>query len=175
MAVAPDLEMSEMESASIEANVEHDGAAEGQDAEQSPGIVDWYSPILVALVGIALLIPSMQLGVGTLNHPGVGLWPTINAVLLISMAPLMLLARHRFQLPTRRGLANVLGIAVPLLIFVPLYSWMGLIGAGAVAMFIIAKWVGKMTWLGALITTILVPTSVYLVFAVALGVNLRAF
>lgn len=164
-----------MESVAIEQQAEDHEATPVEPAEQDKSITDWFSPVLVAVVGMGLLFPSIQLGVGTLNHPGVGLWPTINAVLLILMAPLMMLGRQRVELPTWRGVTNVIGIAVPLLIFVPLYDWMGLIGAGAVAMFVIAKWVGKMSWIGSLIITILVPSTVYLVFAVALGVNLRAF
>ncbi|MGO1182235.1 MAG: tripartite tricarboxylate transporter TctB family protein [Micrococcaceae bacterium] len=169
-----------MDSDQSDASVMNDSVSEVGEREvdqlaQAREVADWFSPILVAAVGIALLIPSAQLGVGTLNHPGVGLWPAINSILLILMAPLIFVARRRIVMPNRAGLANVLGIAVPLLLSVPLYTWMGLIGAGAVSLFIISKFIGRMTWLGSLLTTVLVPVAVYLVFAVALGVNLRAF
>lgn len=146
---------------------------EGRPPYTEPGWTDWYSPIIVLIVGLILLIPSIQLGLGDLSRPGPGMWPAINAGILLLMAPLILIARHRFDPPTYQGLLRVLGIAVPLLIFVPLYDYMGLIGAGAIAVFIIGRFVGKLSWIATILCTILIPVSVYIIFSVLLGVTLR--
>lgn len=148
---------------------------EGHPPREEPGIIDWYSPAVVLVLGVIVLISAFQLGVGTLQDPGTGLWPAINGVILIAMTPLVLLARHRFEPPARKGLLRALGVAVPMLIFVPLYDWAGLIGSGMVALFIITKFIGGMRWLPAIATSVITPVAVYVVFAVLLGVNLRHF
>ena len=148
---------------------------EGHPQRDEPGPVDWYSPILLVIVGLIFLIPSIQLGIGTLAAPGPGLWPFINSVAVIVLALLVLLARHRFHPPARAGLLRVVGMVVPLLLFVPLYDWAGFIGAGAPALLVITRWVGGMRWLSAIAVSALTPVIVYVLFAMLLGVNLRAF
>ncbi|GAA4119415.1 tripartite tricarboxylate transporter TctB family protein [Enteractinococcus coprophilus] len=148
---------------------------EGRPPYTEPGRTDWYSPFIVLIVGVVLLIPSIQLGLGDLTRPGPGMWPAINAGILLLMAPAILIARHKFEPPTYQGLLRVIGIAVPLLIFVPLYDYMGLIGAGAFAVFIIGRFVGKLGWIATILCTILIPVSVYIIFSVLLGVTLRGF
>lgn len=148
---------------------------EGHPPREEPGIIDWYSPVVMFVLGVVVFIAALDLGVGTLQDPGTGLWPAINAVVLIVMAPVVLLARHRFDPPTQKGLLRVFGVAVPMLIFVPLYNWAGLIGAGAIVLLIITRFVGGMRWIPAIITSIATPVMVYVVFAMLLGVNLRHF
>lgn len=148
---------------------------EGSPPRDEPGIIDWYSPVVMFILGVIVLLAALDLGIGTLQDPGTGLWPALNAVLLIAMAPLALFARHKFEPPTQQGLLRVLGVAAPMLIFVPLYNWAGLVGAGAVALIIITRFVGGMRWLPAIVTSVMTPVIVYVVFAILLGVNLRPF
>jgi putative tricarboxylic transport membrane protein len=148
---------------------------EGHPQSDEPGPVDWYSPIVLLITGIIFLVPSIQLGIGSLANPGPGLWPFINSVVVIALAPVILLARHRFHPPARAGLLRVIGVVVPLLAFVPLYDWAGLIGAGAPALLVITRWVGGMRWLAAIAVAVSTPVIVYVLFAILLGVNLRAF
>lgn len=148
---------------------------EGHPPHAEPGITDWYSPILLVVLGVIFLIPSVQLEVGTLSRPGPGMWPAINAGILLLMAPLVLIARHKFKPPQYQGLLRVIGVTVPLLLFVPMYNYIGLIGAGFIVVFIVGRFVGKLSWVATLLTAVLVPVAVYLVFSVALGVTLRGF
>lgn len=148
---------------------------EGHPPRDEPGFIDWYSPVVMLGLGVVVLIAALGLGVGTLQDPGPGLWPAINGVVLIAMAPLVLIARHRFEPPARKGLLRALGVAVPMLVFVPLYDWAGLIGSGMVALIVITKFVGGMRWVPAIATSVITPVVVYVVFAVLLGVNLRHF
>lgn len=161
--------------AAAAADLEYLDDYEGHPQRDEPGPVDWYSPIVLVIVGIIFLVPSIRLGIGTLAEPGPGLWPFINSVAVIALAPLVLLARHRFHPPARAGLLRVVGVVVPLLVFVPLYDWAGLIGAGAPALLVITRWVGGMRWLPAITVAVLTPVIVYVLFAMLLGVNLRAF
>lgn len=162
-------------SSSAERNLDYLDDYEGHPQRDEPGPVDWYSPIVLVIVGIVFLVPSIQLGIGTLADPGPGLWPLINSAVLIGLAPLVLLARHRFHPPQRAGLLRAFGVVAPLLVFVPLYDWAGLIGAGAPALLVITRWVGGMRWVPAIAVSVLTPVIVYVLFAMALGVNLRAF
>lgn len=148
---------------------------EGHPQRDEPGPVDWYSPVVLLIVGVLAVVPSIQLGIGSLADPGPGLWPFINAAAVIVLAPVVLLLRHRFHPPARRGLLRVCGIVVPLLLFVPLYDWAGLIGAGAPALLVVTRWVGGMRWLPAIAVAVLTPLAVYALFGLLLGVNLRAF
>lgn len=148
---------------------------EGHPPRDEPGILDWYSPVVVLALGLLVLFAAFDLGIGSLQDPGTGLWPAINGVVMIAMAPLVLLARHRFDPPARIGLLRALGVALPMLIFVPLYDWAGLIGSGMVVLFVISKFIGNMRWIPALATSVITPVVVYVVFATLLGVNLRPF
>lgn len=148
---------------------------EGHPQREEPGLVDWYGPAVLMIVAVVFLIPSVQLGLGDLADPGPGLWPFINCVLVLILCPVALLTRHRFTPPDRAGVLRVLGVVIPLLLFVPLYDWAGLIGAGAPALLVIARWVGGMKWIPALAVSILTPVIVYVLFAMLLGVNLRPF
>lgn len=148
---------------------------EGHPQRDEPGPVDWYAPVVLFLAGVVFLVPSIQLGIGTFSNPGPGMWPFLNSLVVLALTPVALLARHRFEPPTRDGLWRVAGIVLPLLVFVPLYDWAGLIGAGAPALLVITRWVGGMRWIPAIVTALLTPVLVYVVFALLLGVNLRAF
>ena len=148
---------------------------EGHPPHEEPGVVDWYSPVILVALGTLFLFQSINLELGTLSRPGPGLWPAINAGILLLMAPLILIARHKFEPPKYQGLRRVGGVVLPLLLFVPMYNYMGLLGAGCVVVFIVGRFVGKLGWIATLVTSILVPLSVYLVFSMALGVTLRGF
>lgn len=148
---------------------------EGRPQLDEPGPVDWYSPILVALAALAALFPSLELGLGTFSRPGPGLWPFLNAVLILGIVPVVLIARHRFEPPKLAELLRVVGVAVPMLAFVPLYSVAGLIGAGIPVLFVVARFVGRLGWISSIAVAVLAPTAVYIGFAELLGVNLRAF
>lgn len=148
---------------------------EGHPPRDEPGVIDFYSPLVFAVLGIFVLLAGFDLGIGTLQDPGTGLWPAINGALLIAMTPLVFIARHRFDPPPLKGLIRALGVAVPMLVFVPLYDWAGLIGAGSLALLVITKYVGGMRWIPSLATSVLTPVVVYVIFAELLGVNLRPF
>lgn len=148
---------------------------EGRPQLDEPGPIDWISPILMSLVAVAALIPSLELGIGTFSQPGPGLWPFLNAVLILGLVPVVLIARHRFDPPKRVEVMRVLGIAIPMLAFAPLYSVAGLIGAGIPVLFVVARFVGTLGWFPAAAVSVIAPTVVYLGFAELLGVNLRAF
>lgn len=148
---------------------------EGSPQLDVPGPVDWYSPILIALAACAALLPSLDLGLGTFSRPGPGLWPFLNAVLILVLVPVVLISRHRFELPKRAEVLRVLGVAVPALAFAPLYSVAGLIGAGIPVLFVVARFVGRLGWTPSVAVAALAPTAVYIGFAELLGVNLRAF
>ena len=173
--MSADRELRGAGSSAATSDLEYLDDYEGHPQRDEPGPVDWYSPIVLVFVGVVFLVPSIQLGIGTLAGPGPGLWPFINSVAVIGLAPLVLLARHRFHPPSRAGLLRVVGVAVPLLLFVPLYDWAGFIGAGAPALLVIARWVGGMSWLPAIAVSVLTPVIVYVLFAMLLSVNLRAF
>ncbi len=148
---------------------------EGHPQHEEPGPVDYYSPLVLMAVGVAVLIPSLQLGIGSFADPGPGLWPFLNVLAVLLLCPVILFQRHHFKPPARDGLLRVLGVVAPLLLFVPLYDWAGLIGAGAPALLVITKFVGGMKWIPAIILSVVTPVAVYVLFAVLLGVNFRPF
>lgn len=148
---------------------------EGRPQHQEPGPVDYYSPIVLVIVGVVVLLASVQLGLGSFSDPGAGLWPFLNVLVVLALSPVILLQRHRFRVPTGQGLLRVAGVVLPLLLFVPLYSWAGLIGAGAPALLVITRFVGGMRWVPAIVLSIVTPALVYVLFSLLLGVNFRPF
>lgn len=167
--------MSSNNDASVKSQVYDLDNYEGHPPHAEPGITDWYSPGLLVVLGVVFLIPSIQLEVGTLSRPGPGMWPAINAGILLLMAPLVLIARHKFKPPQYQGLLRVIGVTIPLLLFVPMYNYMGIIGAGFVLVFIVGRFVGRLGWVGTVLAAVFVPVCVYFLFSVALGVTLRGF
>lgn len=148
---------------------------EGSPPHAEPGRTDWFSPGILVVLGAIFLVASTQLGIGTLSRPGPGMWPAINAAVLVLMAPLILVGRHKFTPPKYQGLLRVTGVAVPLLLFVPMYTYVGLLGAGFLLVLVVGRFVGGLGWVATVLTSVLIPVTVYLLFSVALGVSLRGF
>lgn len=46
---------------------------EGHPPREEPGIIDWYSPVVMFVLGVVVFIAALDLGVGTLQDPGTGL------------------------------------------------------------------------------------------------------
>ncbi|MDS2173521.1 tripartite tricarboxylate transporter TctB family protein [Nesterenkonia sp. CL21] len=154
---------------------EHLDDFEGTPQLDEPGPVDWWSPVVLAALAAVVIIPAVQLGLGSIARPGPGLWPFLNAMLVVAAIPLLLATRHRFHPPNRSELTRVALVAGPLLLFVPAYDWLGLIGAGAPVMLIVARFVARMRWRTSILIAVIAPAAVYALFALALGVNLRPF
>src|SRR5690625_3939923 len=90
---------------------------EGSSAFGERGKTDCFSPVVLVVLGVLFLAAAFKLGIGTLSRPGPGMWPGIYSAVLVLMAPLFLIARHKFTPPHYKGLLRVMGVAVPLLLF----------------------------------------------------------
>ncbi|MFC0582428.1 tripartite tricarboxylate transporter TctB family protein [Micrococcoides hystricis] len=148
---------------------------DGPPPREEQGLRDFYAPIVLIIVAVIALVSVVPLGLGTLASFEPGLWPTILAVSIIVGSIVSLIQHHSFHVPERAGLVRTAIMTLSLLAFVFLYDWAGFVGAGVVCMFVIGRWVAKLSWLKAAILAVLSVGIVYVMFGPLLGVNLRMF
>lgn len=148
---------------------------EGHPVLDESGPVDRYSPLLVAAIAALAIIGSLQLGLGEISNPGPGLWPMSVAVVALVLTPAIALFGHRFDVPSRAGLRRILWLLAGLCLFLMAYPFIGFVGAGFLMVLPVMRFSAEEKWLTSLITAAATPAVAYLVFALALGVNLRLF
>jgi hypothetical protein len=137
------------------------------------GIRDRYSWVLLAVPGALGVWDGIDLGIGTLDRPGGGLWMVILGSLLLVFSAVIAVQGHRFQPPRRVGLRRIAFVAGGLIAFPVLYTVAGFVIAGAVMLLLISRFAAQESWRSALLVSVLAPLVVYAAFALALGVNLR--
>jgi putative tricarboxylic transport membrane protein len=148
---------------------------EGHPVLDESGPVDRYSPLLVAAIAALAIIGSLQLGLGEISDPGPGLWPMSVAVVALVLAPAIALFGHRFDVPSRAGLRRIFWLLAGLCLFLMAYPFIGFVGAGFLMVLPVMRFSAEEKWATAIITAVAAPAVAYIVFALALGVNLRLF
>jgi putative tricarboxylic transport membrane protein len=124
------------------------------------------------ILGVACLLYSVGLSVGTPVNPGPGMWPAIASVLLIGAALWSIVfERHRRdgESFTRGGIGIGAGI-VTLIVFV---FAMRQIGFEIPTLLLLAVWLrflGKESWLMTAIVSVCTTAAFYVLFVVLLGV-----
>ncbi|WP_083683931.1 MULTISPECIES: tripartite tricarboxylate transporter TctB family protein [Actinoalloteichus] len=128
--------------------------------------------VAVFLLGVAMLIGSVSLGVGTASAPSSGMWPMlVSVVLVVLSAALVAMAPKatdgerfsRTALLVLAGLATMVG-------FVAVIETIGFEIPAALLTFVWVRFLGRESWRTSIITSIAVTVAFYLIFVVALSV-----
>ncbi|GAA1725309.1 tripartite tricarboxylate transporter TctB family protein [Aeromicrobium alkaliterrae] len=129
---------------------------------------------LVALLGVAGVIGSRSLGLGSASQPGPGTWPLVISVGLILLG-LLLVVRARtagfgekFSVDSWRvasGLASMIA-------FTLLIGNIGFEIPAALLAFFWLKVLGNEGWRSSLIGAVLMPVVFYLIFVTGLSTNI---
>jgi putative tricarboxylic transport membrane protein len=129
---------------------------------------------LVALLGVAGVIGSRSLGLGSAAQPGPGTWPLIISIGLIVLG-LLLVARARTAGFGEKFNVHSWGVLAGLASMIAFTLLIGRIGfeipAGLLAFFWL-KFLGNESWRASLIGAVLMPVVFYLIFVTGLSTNI---
>jgi putative tricarboxylic transport membrane protein len=148
--------------------------------------------VAAAAVGVAALVDAAGLQrFGTHGVPGPGFFPDLVAVLLIVLGLLLALASRRHRSPgddapdgpaaiepvssSRRGFAGLPRVArvwLGFVVAIPLLELIGFVPATVALVAYLAVAVERVRAVRAIPAAIVIPVSVYLLFAYLLGVDL---
>ena len=135
-------------------------------------LVNVLTAAAVVVLGVAALVGSAALGVGTARKPGPGTWPMLVSVLLVVLgAALLLIARrtHDAEKFTRSGWLVLAGLAT-MVGFVAVINVIGFEIPAALLCFVWLRFLGRESWRMSVITSLVVVAGFYLVFVAALAV-----
>jgi putative tricarboxylic transport membrane protein len=144
--------------------------------EDIPRAGPW-APFVAALaplaLGVAALLMSLQLGFGSFTEPGAGLWPTVLSVALIVGSVVVLVIRPRDDCESFTSTMPViiLGI-VSLLGFALLFQRVGFEIPTLAVLVLWLKVIGRESWRTTAIVAVGTTIALYLVFILALRVNI---
>lgn len=133
-----------------------------------------YRIILGALLslGVFLVFYALNLGIGSLRQPASGLWILIVSALIVLSIPAAYFVKEQFEVFNRVGVFRATVMIGGLFLFVILYPLVGFLLAGAICLFIIARWSAGEGLRNSLLIAGLTPTVLYLLFGVAFSVSL---
>jgi lysylphosphatidylglycerol synthetase-like protein (DUF2156 family) len=128
--------------------------------------------VVVIAIGVAGVLGSVALGVGTAREPGPGTWPLlVSAVLTVLGVVLLALARqvHDAERFTGTTWLVVAGLA-SMVVFVAVIEVVGFEVPAALLCFVWLRFLGRESWRTSVITSLGVVAGFYLVFVAALAV-----
>lgn len=129
---------------------------------------------LVALLGVAGVIGSRSLGVGSASEPAPGTWPLVVSIALVVLG-VLLVARARAAGFGERFNVNSWGVVAGLASMIAFTLLIGQIGfeiPAALLAFFWLKVLGNETWRSSVIGAVLMPVVFYLIFVTALSTNI---
>ncbi len=127
-----------------------------------------------AALGVGAIVGAMEFPApSTLGAPGPGQLPTIYGAALIALSAVLAAGALRTRpepLVVRSGL-RIVAFAALAAAFVGLLPYLGFLWLAAPWLLVAVRVAGG-GWLGAALTAVILPASIYLIFSVALGVPL---
>ena len=126
----------------------------------------------IVLLGVAALIGSSSLGIGTASEPGPGTWPMIISILLVVLGGVLLLMARKTSDAEKfsRGSWLVLAGLASMVGFVLVIEVIGFEIPAALLCFVWLRFLGREGWRMSVITSLAVVAGFYLVFVAALSV-----
>jgi MFS family permease len=151
----------------------HELEAEAEDRPPAAGpVTNLATAAVIVALGVATLVGSWSLGVGTPEQPGPGAWPFLVSIVLVVLGVVLaLLARtttdtERF---TRNSWAIPAGLAT-MVLFVALVGVIGFEIPAVLLAFVWLRFLGREGWRTSVITSVAVVAAFYLLFVAALAV-----
>ena len=127
---------------------------------------------VVVLLGVATLLGSWSLGVGTAREPGPGTWPLIVSIVLVVLGVALLLNFRRVSDAEKFSGSTWLVLAglATMVVFVGVIDLVGFEIPSALLCFAWLRFLGREGWRMSIITSLGVVVGFYLVFVAALAV-----
>ncbi|HEX6979711.1 MAG TPA: tripartite tricarboxylate transporter TctB family protein [Alphaproteobacteria bacterium] len=135
---------------------------------------DFYAGLLFVAFGIAALVIAQSYPVGTASRMGPGYFPRILGILLVALGALQSLIgmRGRAGFPLQWHWRPLFILLASVALFILLTSWLGLIVAALVLVFIASAASAEFRWREALIAGAVQGVAAATLFVYALGLPL---
>ncbi|WP_293784046.1 tripartite tricarboxylate transporter TctB family protein [uncultured Aeromicrobium sp.] len=147
--------------------------AEQWEAEKPPAagpLSTAAAAVVVLLLGIAVVLASLGLGVGSIQQPGAGLWPLMIGTFLIVSASVLAVTARRFDDAERFVSSSWLVLAGlgTMVLFALAVGTIGFEIPGAVLAFVWLRFLGRESWRLSAIGAVAMIVAFYLIFVLAL-------
>jgi putative tricarboxylic transport membrane protein len=155
-----------------------DAVHEAEEAEHEfrPPVAGRVTDVVVGVavvgLGVAALLGSLALGVGSPRAPGTGTWPFLVSIVLVVLGLGLLAMTGRTRDAERftgTGLLVLAGLAT-MIAFVAVISVIGFEIPAALLMFVWLKFLGGESWRFSVVTSLATVAAFYVVFVGLLAV-----
>lgn len=147
---------------------------EEEAPEPAGGIANLVACVLTLVFGIAGMVLSVNLSLGSLTDPAPGFFPFVISLIttVLSAAQIVLGRRGGDGEKFSRYSATVVWGVISLLVFVAVLPLIGFEIPALLLSFVWMKWLGGESWRSAILCSVLTVVFFYLIFVVALRTQL---
>ena len=147
---------------------------EEEAPEPAGGIANLVACVLTLAFGIAGMVLSMNLSLGSLTDPAPGFFPFVVSLIttVLSAAQIVLGRRGGDGEKFSRYSVTVVWGVISLLVFVAVLPLIGFEIPALLLSFVCMKWLGGESWRSAILYSALTVIAFYLIFVVALRTQL---
>lgn len=142
---------------------------------------DLGSGLLCLFIGLGFVAGGVKMGLGPLNAPGAGFFPTviggIFSALSLALWITTILGKNQAMEKQRfwkekNSWVKVSLALLSLIFYMILLEFLGYIATSVIFIFFLLKFVGKKSWLISIVMAVLVSLGSYALFKMAMGVSL---
>jgi putative tricarboxylic transport membrane protein len=142
---------------------------------------DSLSSVVWLLVGLGFIAGGVKMGIGPLNAPGPGFFPTVIGGIfsLLSLALFITASSKKNPIPEqgsfwkeKKSWKKVSLALVSLVFYLIFLNYLGYILTTFLFLLSLLKFVGKRGWVSSILTAIVVSLGSYAIFKIGLGVSL---
>ena len=144
-------------------------------------VYDWVSGLLCLVIGLAFVVGGVRMGLGPLDAPGSGFFPTMIGGILSALSLVLLAATALGKMRAMEtqpfwkesnSWVKVSLVVSSLIFYMAFLEYLGYIATTIVFILFLLKLVGKKNWWISLTMALLVSLGSYALFKMALGVYL---
>ena len=123
------------------------------------------------VTGIYLAEESWRLDLGTLNQPGSGFFPFLASMLLFFLSLILLVQsgfekKEKAQDKSRANYRNIIFCLACLYVYAWIFEWLGFVPSTFLFIILLIKFIGKKSWILAILTGALTAILSYIFFGV---------
>ncbi|MDO2934216.1 tripartite tricarboxylate transporter TctB family protein [Paeniglutamicibacter sulfureus] len=129
------------------------------------------APLVLFALGILATVGSIRLELGTLQHPGPGLWPLVTAltIVLSSIVIIALPGKEPLEAWTTKSIGVATGVG-SLCAFVVLFNLVGFFMPAVLMLLLWLRVYGRESLRTTIILSLMGPLALYIIFDSLLGV-----